>query len=162
MIRRVLLPLVPPLVAAALVVAYGLTVPLPHLFPYSDAVLLGALALLLALGLACLMPDQWLFTAPERLRHLFMARHQIGPDQAETSLGLIERAMRQARRLRDADNGFDPTLGCRVEETADSLECIAHFVFDSPGETRSHLALVNRADLLVEAVEDHAKLRSAR
>lgn len=159
MMRGLLLPAMPALLAALAVAAFGLSVPLPHLFAYSDTVILGLGAMLLALGLAMMLPDRWLFTPAERLRHAFMQRHAVSSDAAQNTLSLIVRAQGQARQLRRADNGFVPELKARVDHTADSLEGIARLIFDDPSEGRRNLALINRADLLVEAVENHSALR---
>ncbi|MBM7067992.1 hypothetical protein [Actibacterium sp. 188UL27-1] len=159
MIRSVVLPALLPVLAAVAVAAFGLLVPLPHLFAYSDTVILGVGAMLLALGLAMMLPETWLFTPAERLRHAFVQRHAVTPDTAETALSLIARAQRQGHLLRHADNGFVPELKARVDHTADSLDGIARLIFDEPSEGRRNLALINRADLLVEAVQNHSALR---
>jgi hypothetical protein len=162
MMRGFALPIGMFVIGTAAILAYGFLVPLPRYFAYSDAVFLGALAVGLTWGLSLMLPERMLFTTTERLRHAFMARHGVSEDRTDTALDIIARAQQQAKRLIRADNGFVPELAVQVDHTSDSLNAIARLVFHDPSEVRRHLPLVNRADLLVEAVENHSRLRATQ
>lgn len=162
MIRGFALPTAMLVAGVGVALVYGFLVPLPHFFAYSDAVILGALAFGVTWGASLMLPELMLYTATERLRHAFMARHGVSEDRTDTALDMIARAQHQATRLVRADNGFVPELAAQVDHTADSLNAIARLVFQDPGEVRRNLPLVNRADLLVEAVENHSRLRATQ
>lgn len=148
--------------AALAVVAVSLAafwLPLPSLFPYSDAAILGGAALFLALGLGLMLPDGWLHSETARLAHAFKEYHGVSGDRAEVALGAVQKAHDAATRLRVANNGFQADLAKDVAASADRLDDVARVVFYRPDVLPKYQALIIRAESVIEAIEDHAKVR---
>lgn len=157
--RRVA-PFLPALFAVGCVAAASLFVNLPSLFPYSDAVVLGVVALIVALGLGLMLPDAWIYSDAQRLAHAFKAHHGVSGDRAEVALGAVASAHDAATRLRTADNGFRDDLKMAAGQAADRLDDVARLIFYKPDQLPKYQALVIRAESVIDAVEDHARVRA--
>lgn len=160
--HRWALPFTVAIAALLIVLVYTSIFRLPHLFPGSDAALAGLLAFAVTLGIAFMLPEEWLYNRSERIRHAFITRHNISEDRATVSLQTIQKAVQHSEALSASDNGFAPELAARVKETAEDLEDIAKLLFEHPDQIRRKQALVTRADLVVDAVQKHAELRESK
>lgn len=138
----------------------SLTLSLPSLFPYSDAVLFGLAATLFASGLGLMLPERWLYSDAERLAHAFKHHHGVSDDRALVALRAVEAAHTSATRLRLADNGFRDDLASSAGDAANRLDDVARLIFYKPDQLPKYQALIIRAESVIGAVEDHAKLRS--
>ncbi|MEL7459811.1 MAG: hypothetical protein AAFX45_13185 [Pseudomonadota bacterium] len=156
--------LAPAGLAVLLVGAASFALTPPRLFPYSDAVLLGGMAALLALGLGLTLPERWFYSDAERLAHAFKSHHGVSDDRAVVALRAVEAAHSAATRLRRADTGvrggFHPDLAAAAEQSANRLDDVARLIFYKPDQLPKYQALVIRAESVIDAVEDHAKLRA--
>lgn len=150
----------PPLLAVVVVGAASLFVKLPRAFDYSDPVIWGCVALALALGLGLMQPERWLYSETARLAHAFKEHHGVSDDRAEVALTAVAGAHDAASRLRSADNGFRDDLAEEVSEAADRLDDVARLVFYKPEELPKYQALIIRSESVVDAIEDHARLRA--
>lgn len=156
---RQLITWAPALVAGVGVAVASLFVTLPALFSYSDAVMLGAIAFGVALGLGLMLPEGWLYSDDERLSHAFKQYHGVSGDRADVALKAVASSHRAANRLRRADNGFREDLKSEVHGVADRLDDVARLIFYKPDELPKYQALIIRAESVIGAVEDHAKVR---
>lgn len=156
--------LAPALIALLAVGALSLFLVLPSFFPYSDAVLLGASAMLLALGVGLMLPEGWFYSDTQRLAHAFKSYHGVSDDRAVVALRAVEAAHSAATRLRQADTGvrggFRDDLAAAADQSADRLDDVARLIFYKPDQLPKYQALVIRAESVIDAVEDHARLRT--
>ncbi len=149
-----------PALLAALAVAgasWGLT--LPPMFPFSDAVILGAATFGIAVGLGFMIPESWLYSDAQRLSHAFTQHHGVSGDRADVALKAVAVSHQAAERLRAADNGFRDDLRAGVVAAADRLDDVARLIFYKPDELPKYQALIIRAESVIDAIEDHAKVR---
>lgn len=157
---RFWLGLGPAMVSGLAVAGFAVSVPLPNLSAAPDAMVLGVAGAAMALGLGYLIPERWLHSESARLSHAFKSHHGVSDDRAEVALRAVQSAHAAAMRLRRADNGFQDGLAKSAAEAADRLDEVARLVFYKPDELPKYQALVIRADSVIGAVEDHAKVRS--
>lgn len=152
-----------PWVVAGLVtivaVAFALTQRLPLPFDGFAALAAAVLATFATFGLTLFLPPSWVWTDDERLRHAFVARHQVSDDRADSALEAITLAHRRASVMRAAAAGFIPDLRAQTEAAADLLDGAAREIFYDPKTLPTHRANLIRAELVEEAVRTHAKLR---
>ena len=155
--------LIPALFAVLVTGALSLFLVLPSVFAYSDPVLLGAAASLLALGVGMMLPEGWYYTDAERLAHAFRSYHGVSGDRAVVALKAVEAAHSAATRLRQADTGlrggFRDDLAAAADQSADRLDDVARLIFYKPDQLPKYQALIIRAESVIDAVEDHARLR---
>lgn len=149
-------------IGAVAAIGVGLALPLPRLFPYSDAALLGLAASAVSLGAGMMLPDRWRLTSVERATLSLIATGRVTRRTVKPVIEKIQSALDFAERLRRADNGFREDLARQVRHVAHELEGIANDVWQEPARVSQYGTLLARAALAVEAVEVHAKLRSAR
>lgn len=150
----------PAALAVVMVVSLSFGLLLPSLFPYSDAVVLGLAAGALALGLGLMLPEGWMYSETARLAHAFKTYHGVSGDRAEVALSAVSGAHDAATRLRQADNGFRDDLAALAREAAGRLDDVARLIFYKPDQLPKYQALVIRAQSVIDAVEDHAKVRA--
>ncbi|MEO1562228.1 MAG: hypothetical protein AAFR98_02230 [Pseudomonadota bacterium] len=155
---RIGLPLLAVLVSLVAAVVFARFVPLPEIFPYSDALLLGGMTTALAYCLACLLPDRWLFTQYERVQYTFRTLHGLPDSATDSALRLSAQAQNHARKLEIAAGDLKPEVQERVNLTADRLVGIARLIFADPRSGREYLTLIKRADIVTETVTKHARL----
>lgn len=147
---------------AAAATVTGLLSPLPRLFPYSDAAVLGVGAFAVALGMAMMLPDRIRLTPAERATLALIATGRVSRQTVRPVIEKIDLALGMARRLRSADNGFREDLARQVRHVARELDGIAQDIWEEPARVSQYGTLLARATLAVEAVEAHARLRRAR
>lgn len=160
-IRRLGAPLLVGFLAVVAVSLLGETLRLPRFFPWSDAAIAGGAAAALALGLAMLLPHRWLATPVERLQDVLMSYPGMSASLARATLSRAMKAHGQADLLRAADNGFHDALAGQVRDMAGRLDAIARLILTQPGRARDYGVIIVRADLAVEAVAKHARLRAS-
>ena len=153
---RALLAVLAATTTAGLAAAAAL--PLPRLFPGSDAVLWGVLAGLLALGLAMMLPDRHLHSPHARLLHAFRTRHGVGQGRAEHALETASEVHERADRLRAAAADLEPEAARRATAIADRLDGLARAVFYDPARLSAVQPVASRSELVVEAAEGVARL----
>lgn len=153
---RMLLAVLVTAMAAGLVAAAAL--PLPRLFPGSDAVIWGVLAAVLALGLVMMLPDCHLHSPHARLLHAFRARHGVGRDRAEHALETASEVHERADRLRAAAADLEPEAARRTTAVSDRLDGLARAVFYDPSCLSTVQPVASRSELVVEAAEGVARL----
>ncbi|MEO1239075.1 MAG: hypothetical protein AAFW64_05325 [Pseudomonadota bacterium] len=158
--RRFYTGFAPAIVAAAGVGALSLFLPMPILFPYADAVILGGAVFMLSVGLGLMLPDNWLYSDAERLAYAFKSHHGVSDDRAIVALRAVDAAHTAAVRLRRADNGFREDLAASALIAADRLDDVARLIFYKPDQLPKYQALVIRAESVIDAVEDHARVRA--
>jgi hypothetical protein len=142
--------------------AFAETVRPPHLFPYSDAVFAGVLTLGLVLAGVLAFPDRWLHSDAVRLAHAFKVRHRTSDTMAAQALKSITGAHDRAARIRTVLPGFRDDLADRAGAMADQLDGVARVIFYSPETLPLFRAALTRSELVIEALEAHAKLRGLR
>ena len=155
-----------PIIIGLVATGAGLTllrfVPMPDLFPYSDAVVASLLTFTFYIGLSLSLPDRFLFNRYERMKLAFQSLHGL-PDQAtENALRLSSEAQSHANKLDTALPVLKPETAKRVELSADRLSSIARIIFNNPREGRQYMTLIKRAELLSETVSKHAGLMRSR
>ncbi len=150
----------PAIGAAVFVGGLSQTQVLPSYFAQSDALIWGAGTLLLALGLGLMLPETWLYSDAARLAHAFKEHHGVSGDRAEVALGAVGNAHSAAERLRAADTGFREDLSGQVALTADRLDEVARIIFYKPDQLPKYQALIIRAESVVDAIEDHGRLKA--
>ena len=141
--------------ALAAGLAAAATLPLPWLFPWSDAVVWGALTAALALGVVMMLPDRHLHSPKARLTHAFRARHGVGQGRAELALDTAADLHARADRLRLAGQALEaPKAGA----LAARLDRMARGLFYAPDRLGAVQAVASRSELVVEAAEGAARL----
>lgn len=149
-------------VAAIGATAFALLVPLPLPFDGFAVLVAAALAFLTTVALGLLLPARLLWTDTERLTHAFRTRHNVSEARAGDALDAITTAHRRASALRQASTDFTDALRAKTERAADLLDGVARDIFYDPSTLPTYRANLVRADLIEEAVNEHAALRGRR
>ena len=150
------------LAALAAALAAGLAaaalLPLPWLFPWSDAAIWGGLTAVLGLGLVMMLPDRHLHSPKARLTHAFRQRHGVSEGRAELALDACAELHARADRLRLAGEALRPGAATEAEALAARLDRLARTIFYEPDRLGSVQPVAARSELVVEAAEGAAAL----
>lgn len=147
------------LIAALLSAAFAWFVRLPMPFPGASIVAAATLAGLCTVTLVSWMPQNWVWSDAERLRHAFQARHGITDIAAGSALDAITTAHTRANALRRAADAMREDVSEKVGAVADRMDAAAREIFYTPERHRDLRAVLIRSELIEDAAAAHASLR---
>lgn len=147
------------LVAALLSAAFAWFVRLPMPFPGASVAAAAILAWLCTVTLVSWMPQKWVWSDAERLRHAFQARHGISDFAAGSALDAITTAHARANALRKAANAMREDVSEKINAVADRMDAAAREIFYTPDRHRNLRAVLIRSELIEDAASAHASLR---
>lgn len=153
------MPFVAAVIAAALAVAFVLTVRLPPVTIGLTPFLAAGFAFVATLAIGLALPARWLWSDAERLHHAFSVRHGLSGTRSKLALDAITTAHDRAAALRAAARGFAEELREETDRAADTLDAAARDIFYDPETLSTHRAALVRSELVEDAVRAHARLR---
>lgn len=147
------------MLAAAISVAFVLSVRMPPLAEGLQPAIAAGFAFLATFAVGLALPAHWLWSDTERLHHAFSARHGLSETRARLALDAITAAHDRAAALRRAAGEFATDLAAQTERAADTLDAAARDIFYDPETLATHRAALVRSELVEDAVRAHARLR---
>ena len=162
MIRKIVLPILLAILVIGAISAAASQIRMPAALAGYGFAIWGGASGLLYLGLSLVLPSAALATPLERIRLFLTSYLGVSGQGADLALQRFAKAHDQAERLARADNGFHPDLAQRVAAVSRRIESLSRDVLARRDASREIGAIITRADLAVEAVEQHARLRDAK
>ncbi|MEO1492313.1 MAG: hypothetical protein AAFV19_09205 [Pseudomonadota bacterium] len=156
---RLIGPALAAIVASALAAAFFEVARMPILFPWSTVILPALLTGLLALGLSLMLPPGLFFTRAERMRVDLYTATGLSGANSERLISTVQQAEGFARRLREASPEMREDAAGVAIAAAEDLEELAARVTAEPATVGSASALITRARLVVEAVENFVEYK---
>ena len=158
-IRAVVGPVLAGVVAVTLGALFFDGARLPDLFPWSGVILPALLTGVLALGLTLMLPEKLFFTRAEHLKVALYTGSGLEGIASERVIEHVERARDYAARLRASASDMREDAAEMTTAAAEDLEELADRLFAEPGRAQSATSLINRARLVVDAVENFVSFK---
>lgn len=152
-IRLVVGPVLAGIVSFGIGAAFFDQARLPDLFPWSHVAVPTLLTGLLGVGFTFLLPEKLFWTAAEKRRLDLFTGTGLAGVASERVIAHVDKARDYAARLRSASGTMREDAADMTTAAAEDLEELAERLFAEPARAQSATSLINRAELVVDAVE---------